>query len=205
VVVNDRLGEKTRRTTEFALWSSEYLEILKPTKHIWEENRSISQSYGYYWQDTEENTLSANELVKLLVNTVANNGNLLLMINPTATGFLPEIQEKRLRELGCWLKINGEAIYSSRPWTISSDNDMFFTRSKDAGFVYIICLHWPDEVLNVNDLKPVSGSKITMLGTTKQLAWKQNGPNINISIPVDLQEEDKRPCKYGWVLKVQIK
>jgi alpha-L-fucosidase len=205
VVLNDRLGEKIRRTKDFTLWSSEYHEISKPTRHIWEELRSISQSYGYHWQDTEDNILSAPELVKLLVNTVANNGNLILILNPTGSGFLPEIQEKRLRELGAWLKVNGEAIYSTRPWNQSRDGDQYFTQSKDARFVYITCMLWPGQTLKVNSLTPKAGSKITLLGTSTQMAWNQDGQNISIKIPAALQDETKRPCKYGWVFKVQIK
>ena len=213
VVVNDRLGDKTRgrekdaETTapKFSVWSSEYLEILKPTAHLWEENRSISPAYGYYWMDNEETTLSAHELVKLLVNTVANNGNLLLIISPTGTGLLPEIQEKRLRELGAWLKVNGDAIYSSRPWVKSNDGDKYFTRSKDGKFVYVTSMVWPGGELKVSDLSPVPGSKIGMLGTDKQLSWSKDGQNVNIVIPAALQDESKRPCKNAWVFRVQVK
>jgi alpha-L-fucosidase len=205
VVINDRLGEKTRRTTQFALWTSEFLEILDPTAHKWEENRSMSPSYGYHWQDNEENTTSAGELVKLLVNTVANNGNLLLILNPAGSGHLPELQEQRLRELGAWLKVNGEGIYSTRPWTRASDGEICYTRSKDGKYVYIICLTWPGKELKVKDISPVTGSKITMLGRKGKLKWIKNDTDINIKIPLGLQNENKRPCKYGWVLKVEVK
>jgi alpha-L-fucosidase len=118
---------------------------------------------------------------------------------------LPEIQEKRLRELGAWLKVNGEAIYSSRPWNKSNDGDKYFTRSKDGKFVYITSMVWPGEVLKVSDMSPIPGSKIGMLGTNKQLLWVQDGQNVNITLTADLQDESNRPCKNGWVFKVQVK
>jgi len=205
VVINDRLGDKTRRITEFALWTSEFLEILDPTAHKWEENRSMSPSYGYHWQDNEENTISSAKLVNLLVKTVANNGNLLLILNPTGSGRLPEIQEQRLRDLGAWLKVNGEGIYSTRPWIRASDGDIYYTRSKDGQFVYIICLTWPGTELSVKDISPLTGSKITMLGRKGRFKWIKTGPDMNITIPAVLQDENKRPCDYGWVFKVRIK
>jgi alpha-L-fucosidase len=48
-------------------------------------------------------------------------GNLLLNIGPTKEGHISPIFQERLRNLGEWLKINGEAIYSSKPWTYQND------------------------------------------------------------------------------------
>ena len=40
------------------------------------------------------------------------------LLRPHPDGFIPEEQQQRLREMGKWLKLNGEAIYKSRPWLI---------------------------------------------------------------------------------------
>ena len=48
-------------------------------------------------------------------------GNLLLDVGPSTDGQIPLIAEERLRQLGTWLRINGEAIYETVPWIVQQD------------------------------------------------------------------------------------
>lgn len=81
----------------------------------WEMCRGLGLSFGYNAMEDESTVMSADRLIALLVSTVAHNGNLLINIGPKADGTIPEIQASRLRALGAWMKINGEAIYGTRP------------------------------------------------------------------------------------------
>lgn len=171
----------------------------------WEVCRSISPAFGYNWQDSDENSLSSYELIQMFVGIVARNGNLLLVISPDGSGWLPDIQKDRLIDLGAWLKVNGEGIYGTRPWSTQADGDLYFTQSKDGKFVYVHFLAWPGNILTVSNLSPVEGSSIAMLGVGAELEWQQKGQNLEVVLPAALQEEDNRPNPYGWALKVQVK
>ncbi|MDZ4766907.1 MAG: alpha-L-fucosidase [Chloroflexota bacterium] len=100
------------RTPEY----SSYKEIM-PFK--WESTRGLGFSFSYNQNEGEEYTLSAATLIQTLVDVVSKNGNLLLSFGPMADGTIPPEQADRLAQIGAWLRINGDAIYSTRPWSQS--------------------------------------------------------------------------------------
>jgi alpha-L-fucosidase len=194
VALNDRNGRTRFKIGDF--FCSEYHGLPKGYEmmHPWEENRGISQSFGYNREDTEENVLSAKDFIHLFIRTVSENGNLLLIVNLDGKGGLPEVQERRLREIGKWLKINGEAIYETRPWLTPVQNfdagtiqqnegilggktlaaekgdsknpsEIRFTQSKDGKTVYAICTEFPKDELVINSLiLSKSHGSVSMIG-----------------------------------------
>jgi alpha-L-fucosidase len=125
------------------------------------------------------------------------------MVNLDGQGALPAIQEDRLREIGKWLKVNGEGIYYTRSRSVIAENNVRFTRSKDNKTVYAISLEWPGKLLQLKSVKPVEGSKIYMLGYKKPLEWNYKDGVTSIVIPEKLQKEANRPCKYAYTFRIE--
>jgi alpha-L-fucosidase len=52
--------------------------------------------------------------VRKLIDVASKDGNYLLNIGPTPEGLIPEPSVERMRAVGGWLRLNGEAIYGTR-------------------------------------------------------------------------------------------
>jgi alpha-L-fucosidase len=119
VIVNDRWGKDTRHT-HGGYFTTEYGAGMPDASHPWEENRGMGFSYGYNRNEPLSNYRTPKELIWMLADLVARGGNLLLNVGPTADGRIPDVMQDRLREMGEWLAVNGEAIYGTRAWARSA-------------------------------------------------------------------------------------
>ncbi|MFJ6418762.1 alpha-L-fucosidase [Paeniglutamicibacter sp. NPDC091659] len=133
-VVNDRWG-----VPYHGFLTREYRHIEDIIDEPWESTRGLGYSFGYNQAESEEHSLSGEELVRLLVDVVSKNGNLLINVGPRADGSIPELQEKAMNLMGEWLKANGEAIYGTRPWIRAGDklagSPVSYTRKGDDLFI----------------------------------------------------------------------
>lgn len=217
VVVNDRYGIDSRQ-----IWgdfnTSEFDEGEKTLGKPWEECRPVGESYGYYMYDNDSTVLSARELIYLFVRIVSKNGNLLLMVCPDANGNIPDYQQNRLLELGDWLKINGEAIYSTRPYYTSCDDlntgqNVWYTQSKDGKYGYAIFFEWPkSETILLRNARPVWEKNIYLLGYDTPLRpnidWVDTGSKLwglTVKLPEEWYNEQVRKGKYAWVIKFETR
>ncbi|MDN5211353.1 alpha-L-fucosidase [Fulvivirgaceae bacterium BMA12] len=114
IVINDRWGKGIRKK-HGGYFTTEY-EAGANFSNPWEECRGMGFSFGYNQNEDAEDYNSPQTLILMLVNVVSSGGNLLLDIGPDGRGKIPPIMQERLRQMGQWLKINGEAIYGTKTW-----------------------------------------------------------------------------------------
>lgn len=146
-------------------------------------------------------------IVASLVDTVAKGGGLQVGVGPSAFGeFHPEAI-RQMREAGQWLRVNGEAIYATRPregakW--GEGEAIRYTRSKDRRFVYAILTSWPGAQVTLKTVRPKAGSIITLLGSKTPLQWWfDSARGTTIALPENMQQASNRPCSYAWSLKIE--
>jgi alpha-L-fucosidase len=142
-----------------------------------------------------------------LIDITAKGGVFQVAIGPDEKGnFHPEAI-KRLECVGDWLKVNGEAIYATRPrdgqlW--KQGGDIRFTRSKDNKTIYAICLKWPGKTLILDSVRPEKGSTVAMLGVSEPLVWQfDERKGVTIKLPESLQNQKNRPCENAWAIKIR--
>jgi len=182
----------------------------------WQTDTSIGKkSWGYI--DGEENK-TPNQIIDDFVDIVSKNGNLLLNIGPKPDGTITAGQQDVLLKIGSWLKVNGEAIYGTRPWIQAtegsqegtsgafSDNteteytaqDIRFTTNGDV--LYAISLAWSDSEITIHSIEEnLVVDQVSMLGSNEVLIWQQTSEGLIVDFP------EEKPTDYAHALKILFK
>ena len=105
-------------------------------------------------------------------------------------------------ELGVWLKINGEAIYGTRPWNIpeaiTTEGIPIRFTAKKSDF-YMILLEKPDiSKIIINGFKGIDIKGISMLGIEAEIKWDKDDDSLFITLPPEL------PGNHAYALKLNI-
>lgn len=174
------------------------------TPQKWESSRGIGRSYGYNRNEPVEDYLTSNELVDSLVDIVSKNGNLLLNIGPRADGTIPELQQQRLRDVGAWLDVNGEAVYGTTYYNHAEDpvSDVPVRYTTKDGALYAIALAWPGEALRLDGGLPFDHSTtVRLLGSDAgALDWRRDADgDVVITMPGG---PDSTTSRHAYAFKI---
>lgn len=158
----------------------------------------ITLGTAWQYQPTNETYKTGLHVIRLLTETRAKGGSLLLNIGPDANGELCRAQEDIIRELALWHFLNHEAIHNTRPWIITNEDSAWLLRSKDGNALYAVLFDQKDwdrgqrrEFL-LKSVKASPDTVVEVLGQTGELTeyrpdldahtyWEQREDGLHIS------------------------
>jgi alpha-L-fucosidase len=156
----------------------------------------------------------------MLADIVSKNGNLLLNVVQYPDGSLPPESRTFLDEMAAWIKVNGDAIYGTRPWKTFGEgptkteggafnesagytpNDIRFTTKN--GALYAITLGEPKGQVRIASLGAKAGletrpvKSVSLLGATAPLHWKQDDDALVIDVPATMPTAIASSFKIGF-------
>lgn len=204
IVPNDRWGKETRGrlggnfTTEYGMIEGGRSIEDAEDARVFEECRGIGASFGFNRMEDAEDYTSAFDLIEMLVDLVSMGGNFLLNVGPAADGTIPAIMQDRLLEIGAWLKVNGEGIYSSRKHLKSTQKDVCYTKQGDAVYAFLKKFPFGDLVLRDVDYDPAF--KAELLGAPYAITTADADGKLKLIIPP--MNPDKLRAKYVYTFKL---
>lgn len=151
-------------------------------EHPWELCTTIVEGAWGYQPDVKMKSLE--HLVQLLVKAAGRDGNMLLNVGPRPDGQIDPAQAQRLREIGEWLRRNGESIYGTRGGPYLPSEYAVSTRREQV--VYVHVLKWPGDKL----VLPAMAAKVlraSVLGGGSVEA-QQSEHALEISVPANLRQ-----------------
>jgi alpha-L-fucosidase len=185
----------------------------------WQTDTSVANNSWFYVDNDTYKT--PQFIVHQLVDVVSKNGNLLLNIGPRPDGTIPDAVQQLLREVGSWLKVNGDAIYGTRPWKTYGEGptevsegsfhdtdtqpytaeDFRFTTKGDV--LYAVELGWPSsgEALIRSIQSGVVGGRpvesVELLGSAAKLSFESKADGLHIYLP----GEAPGPIAYAFRIR----
>ena len=156
----------------------------------WESCITISDAIGKHWwgYHFEDEYKSVRQIVHTLIDVVAKGGNLALNVGPQPDGRLPHQAVERMEALGAWLKVNGEAIYETRPLPPYRKGGWAFTRNRKTGAEYAIRLWKESEVRAGRQTIPgVEAAKIVHVGSGSEFACGKTADGASFDFPAEFK------------------
>jgi alpha-L-fucosidase len=173
----------------------------RPLQFPWETCMTMATSWSYVPNDVYK---SSRQLTHTLVDVVAKGGNLLLNVGPSPKGELAPDAYARMRDIGAWMKINSEAIYSTRPIAPYKQGKICFTSLRD-GTVFAIYLadqneKLPPSSISLTGIVPAADASIKLLGSDTPLKWRRSATGSMIDIPNEVRT--KAGGGYAWTVRI---
>jgi len=165
----------------------------------WETCMTMNGSWGY--KSYDQNWKSSETLIRNLIRIAARGGNYLLNIGPKPDGTFPPECVDRLKDIGQWMKVNGEAIYGTQAGSLPQLKWGEYTQKEEKGttVLYLSVFNWPkDGKLEIPDLNnDVISARL--LATGARLKTSRMGDRLIIDIPAEA------PDHIASVIRIEVK
>ncbi len=183
LIVNNRL-DKDKSTGDFSTPEQKIPATGTPGKD-WETCMTMNSTWGY--KSFDNKWKSTQTLVRNLIDIASKGGNYLLNVGPTSEGLIPEPSVERLKEIGKWMDVNGEAIYGTTASPFSQLGWGRCTKKEVSGgtILYLHVFDWPQ---NGKLLVPGLLNTITaasLLANGRKLTATSTADGLTIDLPKD--------------------
>lgn len=165
----------------------------------WESCMTMNDTWGY--KSYDNNFKSTETLVRNLIDIASKGGNYLLNIGPDSHGVVPPTEVERLKAVGTWMSVNGEAIYGTSATLFGPEAGSFsktevngktkqpkwipaweWRSTTKADKVYLEIFKWPGATLHVDNM-PRSVTGAYLLATKQELKFRQTDTGLDVALP----------------------
>jgi alpha-L-fucosidase len=135
---------------------------------------------------TGQRYIDAKSLVQSLMQNVSRNGTMLLNLTQHGRGDLDPQVIQIAKDIGAWLKVNGEAVYASRPFEVCEENANAVCYTRNNGNVYAALMNWSNGPVTLKALRAGSAtlgkvSKVELLGSDVPLEFVQDDQGLTVT------------------------
>jgi alpha-L-fucosidase len=175
----------------------------KPLPCAWETCMTMGDSWSFKPHDRYKST---HRLIQLLVEIVAKGGNFMLNVGPQPDGQLPAEALSRMREIGAWMKVNGEAIYGTRPIAPYKDGNVCFTSKGKVVYAIYVAKSETEDIprqICFSSLRPRAGGEVCLLGAGERVKWQTDSAGKTV-VEIPASAKKSPPCRHALVVKFEL-